>query len=248
MPSSEVVPSGRVSSGRVAPSRVPEVMDDPSCDPSALEQALDALSVTNRWFGGLAAIRKPIGRALAGRTPGPLDLLDVGTGAADIPRALERWLRARGWEPRFCLTDNHATTLGVARERAPGAGFVRLAAPRLPFADDAFDIALSGTMLHHLETPAAAEFLRELDRVTRLGWVVSDLRRGTLGRWAVDALAATLWRRNPLPRQDGPASMRRAFTPGEIAAMLREAGPRNAVARAAGPFRWVALGGELARG
>lgn len=222
-------------------------MDDPACDPTDLEQALDALSVTNRWFGGLAAIRKPIGRALADRVPGPLDLLDVGTGGADIPRALEGWLRPRGWQPRFCLTDSHATTLGLARGRAPGARFVRLAAPLLPFADDAFDIALSGTMLHHLETAAAAEFLRELDRVSRLGWVVSDLRRGALGRCAVNILAATLWHRNPLPRQDGPASMRRAFTLAEIGAMLRNAGPRDAVARGAGPFRWIALGGELAR-
>lgn len=222
-------------------------MDDPFCDPTDLEQALDALSVTNRWFGGLAAIRRPIARALDGRAPGPLDLLDVGTGAADIPRALEGWLRARGWEPRFCLTDNHATTLGVARARAPGAGFVRLAAPRLPFANNAFDIGLSGTMLHHLETDDAAEFLRELDRVSRFGWVVSDLRRGAPGRWAVGALAATLWRRNELPRHDGPASVRRSFTRGEIATMLEDAGPPDAIARGAGPFRWVALGGELAR-
>jgi ubiquinone/menaquinone biosynthesis C-methylase UbiE len=222
-------------------------MDDPSCDPEALEQALDALTVTNRWFGGLAAVRKPIARALAGRMPGPLDLLDVGTGAADIPRALERWLRARGWTPAFCLTDNHATTLRVAKERAAGSRFVRLSAPRLPFSDDAFDISFSGTMLHHLETAAASEFLRELDRVSRFGWVVSDLRRGPLGRWAVDALAATLWRRNPMPRQDGPASIRRAFTPEEINGMLAEVGLPGAMARGAGPFRWVALGGELAR-
>lgn len=255
-----VLPSS--PSSRVSPASAPELMDDPACDAVELAGALDALSAANRWLGGLSAVARPLERALAGRPPGPIDLLDVGTGSGDIPRALGRRLRAAGWSPRFCLTDNHAATLRIARRRArhpvrPGLGpsvgdgagetwFVRLAAPRLPFSTGAFDVALAGTMLHHLETPAAAAFLRELDRVSRLGWVVADLRRGLPGRLAIHLLGATIWRRNTTARIDGRTSIRRAFAAREVEELLEEAGLPDAVVRR-GPFRWVAVGGELAR-
>lgn len=236
--------------GRASPSRTPELMDDPACDAAELDRALDALATINRWFGGTAAIRRPIVSALAARTPGELLLLDVGTGAGDIPAALDQRLRAGGWSPRFVLADNHATTLRLARDRVPDAlrpCFVRLDAPRLPLADDAVDIGFSNTMLHHLETEAAAEFLREIDRVSRVGWVVSDLRRGASLTAAFGVLAATLLWRNPTARTDGMASIRRAFSAAEIRTLLDRAGLERAVVRS-GPIRWVVLGGRLADG
>ena len=233
------------SSERVPPSRASELMDDPACDLDMLAGALDALSAVNRWFGGFAAIRRPIERALAGRPPGDLRLLDVGTGAGDIPEALGTRLCDAGWKPQFCLADNHPGVLRIARSRAPEARFVRLDAPRLPFVDDAFDIGFAGAMVHHLETDAAARFLSELDRVSRLGWVVSDLRRGATTRLAVGFLGATIWRRNVAARHDGPASIRRAFSRPEVDVLLSDAGLHEAVVRS-GPVRWVALGGALA--
>ena len=223
-------------------------MDDPACDATELDRALDALAVINRWFGGAAAIRRPIETALDGRAPGELTLLDVGTGAGDIPEVIDRRLRAGGWRPRFVLSDNHATTLRLARDRVPDSlatSFVRLDAPRLPLGDDAVDIAFSGTMLHHLETGAAADFLREIDRVSRVGWVVSDLCRGVTLRIAFGVLAATLMRKNETARLDGSASIRRAFTAAEVRTLLDRAGLDRAVVRS-GPIRWVAVGGELA--
>lgn len=231
-------------------------MDDPTCAPEDIDRALAALATVNRWFGGFAAIRRPIERALAGRAPGELRLLDVGTGGGDVPRLLARRLRAAGWRPRFCLSDNHATTLRLARERTDRTDlsnrgvpstFVRLDAVRLPFDADAFDIGIAGTMLHHLETDAAEEFLRELDRVSRLGWVVSDLRRGAPIRLAVEVLSSTIWRRNEPARLDGRVSVRRAFRPDEVRVLLARAGLRGATVRA-GPLRWVATGGALTEG
>lgn len=223
-------------------------MDDSACDVDELDRALDALTTINRWFGGAAAIRRPIEAALNGRAPGELRLLDVGTGAGDIPVAIVRRLRGDGWRPRFVLADNHATTLRLARDRVPDsleASFVRLDAPRLPLADDSVDIGISGTMLHHLETDAAARFLREIDRVSRDGWIVSDLRRGVSLRIAFGVLSATLLRRNETARLDGRASIRRAFTSAEIRTLLDRAGLGRAVVRS-GPIRWVVLGGRLA--
>jgi ubiquinone/menaquinone biosynthesis C-methylase UbiE len=246
---------------RTPPSRAPELMDRQDCDLDDLRQALDGLARAHRAFGGHRMVAGPLLRRLAGRRPGPLRLLDVGTGGGDLAAGLSRRLRDRGWSPRLTLADLHPRTIRIARRRwrsngseadapsadgAAGAGgvgprtgeaaagasiaagaapadFVRLDARRLPFPDGAFDLAVSSTMLHHLARDDALAFLREMDRVASGRWLVTDLRRSRLALAAVRLLAATLWRRNPLPRRDGPISVRRAFTPGELRSMLARA-------------------------
>lgn len=260
---------------RALPSRTAEAMDRPDCDPDDLRRALDGLDRVHRTFGGHDLVARPLRRWLARRRPGPLRLLDVGTGGGDLAAAVGRRLRDRGWSPRVTLADLHPRTLRIARDRwsggvggdgggcAPttagepggagepdaterGADFVRLHARRLPFRDGAFDAAFSSTMLHHLEREDAAAFLREMDRVTEGRWLVTDLRRSRLALGAVRLLATTVWRRNRLPRRDGPLSVRRAFTPEELRSVLAGAGLDGARVEGRWPVRLRILGRGLA--
>lgn len=241
-------PSARAGPGRRRAGREPELMDRPDVDPADLARALDALATTNRWLGGGRAVRRRVGAMLEARRPGEIRVLDVGAGGGDLARDLDRRLRREGWRPTFVLADLHPRTLRMARRRsaAPGrAGrrrfrYVRLDAPRLPFPDGSFDVAFSNTVLHHLRDAGAASLLAEMDRVARGGWVVSDLRRSELAYLSARLLAATLWRNNPCPREDGPASVRRAFTPDEARRIVARAG-LDGTARVgrAFPFRLV---------
>ncbi|MFQ5690648.1 MAG: methyltransferase domain-containing protein [Gemmatimonadota bacterium] len=220
-------------------------MDAPDCDIAYLGEALDVLARANRLLGGWETLWRQLGPLVAGRTPGPLRLLDVGVGGGDLSRRLHARLVRLGWGPRFVLADLHERSLGLARERWRGGAagldgrhgrFVRLTASRLPFADRSFDVAYSTTTLHHLERNEAIGLLAELGRVARLGWVITDLRRSRLALAAVSLLGATLWRTKRFSRRDGPASVRRSFTPAEIDALVAEAGLRATRLRA-GPFR-----------
>lgn len=240
---------------RASPARLPERMDRLDCDRDRLRDALETLARANRRFGARRMIVTAATGLLEGGSPGDVRLLDVGTGSGDIAAALARRLRAAGWRPRAVLADRHPTTLRIARDRTsaaasdggggrgegvgadPGAGFVRLDAPSLPFRDGGVDVAVSATMLHHLEREAAKRFLRELDRVSRIGWVVTDLRRSRSAYLAIRLLAATLWRRHPLPRRDAPVSVRRAFTASEARALVEEAGLPDAGVERLWPFR-----------
>ncbi len=225
-------------------------MDAPDPDPALLRKALDGLHRIHRLTGGVALAARPLGRAAAGR-PGPLRLLDVGSGGGRLARDVARRLGGAA-AVRPVLADVSRPTLAAARELTAGDGgsddgprLVQLTAGALPFAADAFDLALCATTLHHLERDEARACLRELDRVSGGRWVVTDLRRGRLALAAVRLLAATLWRRNPFPRHDGPVSVRRAFTPEELRSLLAEAGLDGARVDRSGPVRLRAVGGEV---
>lgn len=233
-------------------------MDDPERAPRELDRALDALASSNRRLGATPAVLRSVRRRLSS-SGGRLRVLDVGCGGGDVARDLGRELGADGALPEdaphvFVLGDLHPTTLRLARRRtrdAVSAGevpvrfrFARFTAGELPFRDRSFDVAVCTTVLHHLARDEAVRLLRELDRVTRGVWTVLDLRRSRAAWLAVRALAATAWRDNPLPRTDGPVSVRRAFRPEEVRQMLSEAGLQGARVRRSFPFRLLAEGGE----
>jgi len=224
-----------------------ERMDAPDCDRGLLADALDALSAANRFFGGQRALSAHVERILEASESGAVRVLDVGAGGGDVAIRLGRFLRRRGAAPRFVLADVHAGVLGLCRDRIRAAGnetarhatFVRLDGAALPFPDGAFDLALSSATLHHLDDRGAARLLSELDRVSRLGWVVTDLRRSRTTLVSVRLLASTLWRSRPFARADGPISVRRSFTVPEVRRLLSDAGLESATVRAR-LVRWVA--------
>ena len=73
--------------------REPEIMDRPDLDPLLHQQALLGLERVNFFSRSSAILWRPI-RELARTMPGrQLRLLDLATGAGDIPIAL--WRRAR---------------------------------------------------------------------------------------------------------------------------------------------------------
>jgi len=206
--------------------REPELMDQPGAETAELWRSLDDLGRVNRWLGGRStAVRLVSG--LARRVPRePVRVLDVGTGGADIPRALSRAASREGWRVRIVATDLHPRTLEFARRVTAGHPDIRVATAdvlALPFPDGEFDIAMCCTTLHHFERADALRALRELGRVARWGVVVTDLSRSRAATVGARLLAATVWRRHPITRHDGPVSVRAAFTPAELRELAREA-------------------------
>lgn len=221
-----------------------ERMDEPDQDPAELGRSLVDLQHVNRWLGGYRVILHHVG-ALVARHPRPsYRVLDVATGSADIPLKVAAWARARGVRMQVVATDNHPTTLDFARRNASGDADVRVEpadALRLPYEDDAFDIAVCSTALHHFD--ARADLLRvlgEMHRVARIGGIINDLRRSRPAYAGARLLAMTFWRRHPVTAHDGPLSVRRAFTRAELAELARAAGLPNPRAHRHEPFR-VAL-------
>jgi SAM-dependent methyltransferase len=224
----------------------PERMDAPDVDPDALRAALDHIVAVNRWLGARRALLRHLPWALPdvpvpGRG-GPVRVLDVGTGAADLAAAIARWAVRRGRPARVTGLDLHAETLAAARERT-AVELVRGDGLQLPFRAGAFDLVHLGMTLHHMDGPALITLLREAARVGRGGrLLVSELERALPNYIGARLLAASLWRGNPVTRHDGPLSVLRSFTPAELLELAREAGLQATVHRH--PFYRLVLRAE----
>ena len=119
---------------------------------------------------------------------------------------------------RIVALEVHPEILRHAARAVQGTPEVRLVggdALLPPIRPGSVDVALCSLVLHHLTEEAVVALLGRLAELARLGFVVSDFRRGRLA-WAAVWLVTHAVSRNRMTRHDGPLSVRRAYTPGEL--------------------------------
>jgi 2-polyprenyl-3-methyl-5-hydroxy-6-metoxy-1,4-benzoquinol methylase len=203
-----------------------EMLDRPA--PFAdLSQSLADVARLNALFGGrhitLTHVKRLLGAAPRDRV---ITVLDVGTGGADIPKALALWARRAGRRLRILALDRDSATLAVARRAAaryPEIVLLQGDALALPVRPRAVDVVISALTLHHLEPEGAVRYLAEMEAATRVGFIVNDLVRSRTA-YAVVWLATRALTRNRMSRHDGPLSVLRAYTPREVRALCEKAG------------------------
>jgi ubiquinone/menaquinone biosynthesis C-methylase UbiE len=217
----------------------PELLDG-KLDTRVLQGNLRDLARVNRWLGGSALSWRAIAPFLS--PDRPTSLLDVGTGAADIPREMLRRARARGTTLEILATDIRPQIVDAAR--AASAGFANLTVDLvehgpLPDGDGSHDIVHASLLLHHLEEAELTEMLRQMARVSRRAVIVNDLDRGRVW-WIAAWLLTRVATRNGYTRHDAPLSVRRAYRPEELAAHAAAAGLRLVrLQRAFPPYRYA---------
>lgn len=183
----------------------------------------------NRWLGGTdlswRALRHVV-EQIAGAPPETLALLDIGTGAGDIPLGLLRRATARGWQLQVEATDVRPEIVSAAGQRLAGMSELSVSlapANRLDQEDDSLDVVHASLLLHHLEPPAVVRLLVEMARVARLAVIINELdraRRWWLAAWLLSRLATG----NHYTRHDAPLSVQRAYRPDELSGMASSAG------------------------
>ncbi len=207
---------------------VEELLDGPLDDPAPLAANLRDLSRLNHLTGGAALSVRAV-RALRRIAPDVATLLDVGSGACDIPVRLLVDARRRGEALEVTAIDSRPEVLAAARTLRPGldrvAGLTIAVADglALPYPDGSFDIAHASLVLHHLAPADAIRFVAELRRVARIGIVVNDLDRSWptwLGAWLLARTVA----RSRYTRHDAPLSVRRSYTRDEMTDLVRQTG------------------------
>ena len=194
-----------------------ELLDAPVPDLVELRKNLDDIYRLNRLIGATGRLIRRTAELVVG-VPETIRVLDVGTGSADIPIALVAWARRSGARIRVTAVDHSPQVVAVARERVAGYPEIEVVegdGASLPFRAGSYHAATCSLTLHHLGEPDSLRLLRNLDRATRHGFVISDLTRGLVAYWSTWVFIHALTR-NRLTRHDGPLSVKRAYTAAEL--------------------------------
>jgi SAM-dependent methyltransferase len=204
----------------------PELMDNIGIAPDIVRNNLNDLRRVNSLLGGVKLTVEGLEHLTQDFKPGDeISILDVATGAVDIPKQLVHWAQRRGFTPRIVATDINPESLAIAAEDTPPEISLAVADGRdLPFADGSFDIVLCSLALHHLAPEDAVKMLSEMRRIARHGVVVNDLVRcwhGYVGAWVFSRM---LTPPGSLGRHDAPCSVRRAYTRREMVNLAEQAG------------------------
>ncbi len=223
-----------------------ELLDDPGADPAVVARSLGNIARANWWFGGRAAalwgidqlLRRAVGarHALPLRHAHPVTLLDIGTGAGDLPVAAVERAARRGRSMRALGLERSPVAARLASAR--GVPTLLGCAGHLPVRPGAVDIVLLSQVAHHLAADAAVDLFRAVSRLARIGVVVADLRRSELAV-ASFRIGSALLGFDAVTRADGITSVRRGYDVGELTALVARAGHSAHVCRRPG-FRVVA--------
>jgi ubiquinone/menaquinone biosynthesis C-methylase UbiE len=204
-----------------------ERMDIEPLTEAAAADILQALERINAWLGGVRATLWHLNRFSRRWSPGQkIRIIDWGTGGADMPRAIVRWGRAKGFAMEIVGVDSNAVVLEYARKACSNYREISLFQDdftrRIPF-HEPFDYAISSLCLHHLTEPQIIDLLKNSDRFTARGIIMNDLKRSARAFawiWALTRLAQM----HPIVQNDGPLSVRRAFTAHDLGNLASLAG------------------------
>jgi ubiquinone/menaquinone biosynthesis C-methylase UbiE len=199
----------------------PELLDADAGTPEEVAASLADLRLVNRWFGGAQVTVRLLERVAEETGLREVRLLDVAGAGGDVPAAARAALAKRGVRLEVTVLDRAAAHLA----RSSGTQAVVGDAFSLPFADHSFHVVSSSLFVHHLEPEEVARFMKEALRVGRTAVLINDLLRHPV-HWALARAGAVLYR-SRLTRHDAPVSVRRAYTPREMQAMLARTGARQ---------------------
>jgi 2-polyprenyl-3-methyl-5-hydroxy-6-metoxy-1,4-benzoquinol methylase len=203
--------------------RTRERMDEPDADPEELRKSLAFIRRTNVLLGYNRSTIHHFNRfSKHWQADQTIRILDVATGSGDVPRAILRWAERRHINVQIVGVDLHAKTIREAQTAPPpGLYFAQADALRLPFADNAFDYAVTSLFLHHLDEGQIVKVLSEMNRVSSRGIIAGDLIRRKRAYFWISLFTLLS---NPMVRHDGRASVAQALTESEILALRDRAG------------------------
>ncbi len=218
-----------------------EWMDQPELDDGEHRRALRALARVNVVSGVVASFWKAIRPLAHNRTERPLRILDMACGGGDVAIGLRCRAARAGLAVEVEGCDLTAVAVKHATERARASGvdvrFFRrdLLSEALP---SGYDVLCNSLFLHHLELAEAERLLRDIARSDARLVLLSDLVRSRLG-YQMAFWGPRLLSRSAVAHNDGPLSVRAAFTLEEVRELMARVGIEGAELRAVWPQRFL---------
>ena len=188
---------------RVFDPNEPELMDRAQPVSAELEADLLNLVSLNRRFGSHRLLRRFLSQWLK---PGRCyRVLDLATGAGDLPRVMLEWARTHDIKLRIDAVDANASTIEIARKHSAGFPEITFHVADVFTYDSAetYDLVTCSLALHHFAEDDAVRLLRRCRVLSHRRLVGSRAQRRHAGR----RLRALPFLSEPMTRNGaGPAS------------------------------------------
>jgi SAM-dependent methyltransferase len=200
-----------------------EWMDEP-CSYSEFRNCLRDLMQVNRIVFSYRPTLQWL-EQFAGHNKRPLHILDVGSGAGDMLRKIERWAQAKKIAVRLTGIDLNPHAAQAAREFTQDRSEIEWVTGEVfEFAPErGIDVVLSSLFAHHLKDAEIVRFLAWMERTAALGWFVNDLKRAR-GSYVGFTMLSRVMRWHRFVQHDGPVSIQRAFREADWERYASEAG------------------------
>jgi ubiquinone/menaquinone biosynthesis C-methylase UbiE len=209
------------------------------------ERYMREIRYINRYLGESRALRKTLLREIERLDLREFSVLDVACGSGELLRQIAEFARGSGRRAKLLagidLNELSTSTTLTESRSFPEIAAVRGDAFKLPFADGAFDYAISSLFFHHLADEQIPLALAEMARVTRREVFVIDLHRHPAAYYLFK-LFCFAFRISPLVMQDGSLSVLRGFRPTELMKLSAGSGVSGMEVGRTMPFRVVLEG------
>jgi len=205
---------------------IPELMDDPSCDETALLRTVAGFRLLNRWATRYRSVLKKW--ILSDMLEAPRQkyrVADLGAGGCDIAVWLLDASRRLGLDVRVLAIEGDSRIAAYARRfygEVPGLRVLETDATDLD-AIGGVDYVIGNHFLHHLRDGELERLLKGLAAMPLRRFVFNDLRRSYCAYWFHAVAASAVFPRTFAAR-DGCRSIRRGFKAGELRALVCRVG------------------------
>ena len=216
-----------------------ELLDAGEGTDEDVARSLSDLRRINQFLGGTRVVVRAISSFLQDGSLKQISLLDVGTGSADVPMAVSESCRMKGIDTFIAAVDLSERNLRISRAQLGVSSeiqLVRADSLRLPFAARSFDFVTASLFLHHFRDEDVVRLLADFGRIAKRAVIVNDLIRN-LVPYYFTRITGPILAASFLTRNDGPVSVLRGFTTGEMKELAKRAGLKVRETKRMFPYR-----------
>lgn len=200
-------------------------MDQPDLPLEHHQEALVGLARLNRWTGVATSMYRELRKAARVDPSRPLKVLDIASGAGDLPVSWARKARRDGLKLEITTIDISDVAVEAQKKLAAESGVSLHALQRdclqqsLP---DGHDVVTNSLFLHHLNQADVVRLISKMNQSALQRVVVCDLDRSRINLGLV-SIGARLVTRSFVVHHDASLSVRGAFTRREMQLLCEKA-------------------------
>jgi 2-polyprenyl-3-methyl-5-hydroxy-6-metoxy-1,4-benzoquinol methylase len=201
-----------------------ELMDRPDSSARLLGNTLRQFHWINRTLTPChRLLRRHVLRRMRTDRRRAWTMLDIGSGACDLPLWLVDRCRREGIDLTITCIDHDPRVVEFARRCVVDHPEITLthgdALALAEISPGSWDFIFSNHFLHHLSTPQIGDCLRQVVGACRVQCIMSDLVRSRLSYWLYTA-AAGAFLRDSFAYDDGRLSIRKSLTKREAVRLV----------------------------